>query len=185
MTAVRLDPAAAARLAARIVARDEAALRELHRLYARGVYAFAWQRLRDDSQAEEAVSDTFFEIWRHAERFRGESQLSTWIFGIARNIVANLLRSRKPVADELDENLPATGLGTFEQVAEAELREGMRRCLEGLSDVHRECLVLVFYEGLSLAEVADVQGCPENTVKTRLFHARRNIKDCVAQFREP
>jgi RNA polymerase sigma-70 factor (ECF subfamily) len=185
VTAVRLDPGAAARLAARLAARDEAALRELHALYARGVFAFARQRLRDDALAEEAVADTFFEVWRHAGRFRGESQLSTWIFGIARNVVSNALRARKPAADELDEALPAGDLGTFEQVAQRELRERMGHCLEGLSDVQRECLVLVFYEGLSLAEVAEVQGCPENTVKTRLFHARKNIKDCIARFREP
>ena len=185
MTTVKLDPAASARLAARLVARDETALRELHQLFARGVFAFAWQRLRDDALAEEAVADTFFEVWRHAGRFRGESQLSTWIFGIARNIVLNLLRARRPQMDELDEDMPDSDLGTFEQVAQTELREGMRRCLEALTDVHRECLVLVFYEGLSLAEVAEVQGCPENTVKTRLFHARKNVKDCVSKLREP
>jgi len=48
-----------------------------------------------------------------------------------------------------------------------------------LSDEHRECMHLVFFEGMSLAEVAAVQGCPENTVKTRLFHARQKIKNCL------
>jgi len=181
---VKLDPAEGRRLAARLAARDESALRELHRLYARGVYAFARQRLRDDAQSEEAVAETFFQLWRHAGRFRGESQLSTWIFGIARNVVLNMLRARGPETDDLDEDMPDEDLGVFDRVAQAELRAGILRCLEGLTDVHRECLVLVFYEGLSLAEVATVQGCPENTVKTRLFHARRNIKGCVARLRE-
>ena len=48
-----------------------------------------------------------------------------------------------------------------------------------LSDEHRECLHLVFYEGMGLAEVAEVQHCPEGTVKTRLFHARQKIKKCL------
>ena len=51
--------------------------------------------------------------------------------------------------------------------------------MDKLSDDHRECVHLVFYEGMSLAEVASVQGCPENTVKTRLFHARQKLKNCL------
>lgn len=181
---VKPDPEAARRLLARIAERDEAALRELHRLFARRVFAFAVQRLRDEAAAEEVVADTFFELWRFATRFRGESQPSTWILGIARNIVSNRLRSRTPETDELDEDMPAEDLGVFEAFAQKELREGILRCMEALSDAHRECLMLVFYEGLSLAEVAALQDCPENTVKTRLFHARKNIKDCVDRLRE-
>jgi RNA polymerase sigma-70 factor (ECF subfamily) len=48
-----------------------------------------------------------------------------------------------------------------------------------LSDEHRECLHLVFFEGMGLAEVAEIQNCPEGTVKTRLFHARQKIKNCL------
>jgi RNA polymerase sigma-70 factor (ECF subfamily) len=64
-------------------------------------------------------------------------------------------------------------------VAEAQRREGVLHCMDKLSDEHRECVHLVFYEGLALAEVAEVQGCPENTVKTRLFHARQKLKNCL------
>lgn len=181
---LKLDPEAARRLLERIAGGDEAALAELHRVFARRVFAFAQARLRDDAAAEEAVADTFFEIWRHARRFRGESQPSTWMFGIARNIVLNKLRARAPETDELDEAMPTDDLGAFDELARKELRAGILRCMEALSAAHRECLYLVFYEGLSLAEIAALQGCPENTVKTRLFHARRNIKDCVARFRE-
>jgi len=181
---LKLDPEAARQLLERIAGGDEAALAELHRVFARRVFAFAAARLRDDAAAEEAVADTFFEIWRHARRFRGESQPSTWMFGIARNIVLNKLRARAPETDELDEAMPTDDLGAFDELARKELRAGILRCMEALSAAHRECLYLVFYEGLSLAEVAALQGCPENTVKTRLFHARRNIKDCLGGLRE-
>ena len=181
---LKLDPEAARQLLERIAGGDEAALAELHRVFARRVFVFAAARLRDDAAAEEAVADTFFEIWRHARRFRGESQPSTWMFGIARNIVLNKLRARAPETDELDEAMPTDDLGAFDELARKELRAGILRCMEALSAAHRECLYLVFYEGLSLAEVAALQGCPENTVKTRLFHARRNIKDCLGGLRE-
>jgi RNA polymerase sigma-70 factor (ECF subfamily) len=180
----KLDPEVARKLLERIAGGDEAALAELHRAFARRVFAFAHARLRDDAAAEEAVADTFFEIWRHARRFRGESQPSTWMYGIARNIVLNRLRGRAPETDELDETMPAEDLGAFDALARKELRAAILRCMEALSAAHRECLQLVFYEGLSLAEIAALQGCPENTVKTRLFHARRNIRDCLGGLRD-
>jgi RNA polymerase sigma-70 factor (ECF subfamily) len=52
--------------------------------------------------------------------------------------------------------------------------------MQRLSEEHREAVHLVFYEGMALAEVATLQGCPENTVKTRLFHARLKLKNCLA-----
>ena len=81
--------------------------------------------------------------------------------------------------DELAELLASEEPDAFAAVAEQERREGVRHCMEKLQDTHRECLYLVFYEGMSLAEVSAVQAVPENTVKTRLFHARNNIKRCL------
>ena len=64
-------------------------------------------------------------------------------------------------------------------MAQHERQEGVRRCMDKLSAEHRECVHLVFYEGLGLAEVATLQACPENTVKTRLFHARKKLTNCL------
>lgn len=166
----------------RIADRDERALRELHRHFARRIYAFALARLHDPDESEAVVSDTLYEVWRFPTRFRGESKFSTWLLGIARYKVLTALRQRKPGYEELDEELPAGDLGTFEVLAEAQRREGVRQCMDKLNDVHRECLHLVFYEGMSLAEVAEIQQCPENTVKTRLFHARQKIKGCLERL---
>lgn len=164
----------------RIERKDQRALRELHILYARRIYAFALRRVHDPDEAESVVSDTLLEIWRHPSRFRGESRFSTWLLGIARYKVLMLLRARGPQHDELDEALPNEDLGSFEAFANKELREGLLRCMEQLSELHRECLHLVLLEDRSLNEVAAIQQCPENTVKTRLFNARKKIRDCVS-----
>lgn len=172
-------------LLARIAQREEAAMRELHHLFGRRVYAFALNRLHDPTESEEVVSDTLFEVWRHPERFRGESQFSTWLLGIARHKLLDRLRARRTDEEDIDEvidTLQDDGPGALEVIAGAERRAGVKRCMEGLSDTHRECLNLVFYEELSLAEVASLQGCPENTVKTRLFHARQNIRRCLEKL---
>jgi RNA polymerase sigma-70 factor (ECF subfamily) len=166
----------------RIAERDERALRELHRHFGRRIYAFALNRLHDTDEAEAIVSDTLYEVWRSPLRFRGESRFSTWLLGIAHYKILNALRSRPVEHEELDEEMPAQDLGAFEVLAEKQRRSGVRQCMEKLPELQRECLHLVFYEGLSLAEVAALLQCPENTVKTRLFHARLKIKGCIERL---
>ena len=161
---------------------DEAALRELYLAYSRSIYAFALRRLRDAAEAEEIVVDTMHEVWRHPQRFRGESKFSTWLLGIARFKLLTLIRSREPQHEELgelEEVLESGEEGSFEVLAQKQRREAVRQCMDKLPPEQRECLHLVFYEGYSLAEVAAVLGCPENTVKTRLFHARRKLKNAL------
>jgi RNA polymerase sigma-70 factor, ECF subfamily len=172
------------RLLSRIERADEGAFGELYRAFSRKLYAYTLRQLGDPAQAEEIVSDTLYEVWRAPTRFRGESQFSTWLIGIARNKVLMAFRSRKADAhhDDLDdvaEVVAAQDPSAFDLLAQAQRSEGVRSCMDKLSSEHRECVHLVFYEGLSLAEVASVQACPENTVKTRLFHARQKLKNCM------
>jgi RNA polymerase sigma-70 factor (ECF subfamily) len=172
------------RLLARIAQGDEAAFRELYRGFSRRLHAYVVRRLDDPAQAEEIVADTLYEVWRAPARFRGDAQFSTWLIGIARNKVLMAFRGRKPdhhhedIAD-VAETMPAEEPGAFEMLAQQQRHEGVRQCMDRLSDDHRECIHLVFYEGLSLAEVASLQACPEGTVKTRLFHARQKLKTCL------
>ena len=93
-------------------------------------------------------------------------------------------RARRPdeVHGDLDDIAETTASDTpdgYAELAGKQRREGVQHCMGKLSDEHRECLHLVFYEGMGLAEVAEVQNCPEGTVKTRLFHARQKIKKCL------
>lgn len=171
-------------LLARIGRQDEAAFRELYKAFSRRVYAYVLNKVNDHGRAEEILVDTMYEVWRAPSRFRGDAQFSTWLIGIARNKALMAYRSRRPdeVHDDLDDIAETTAADTpdgFAQLAAKQRSEGVQHCMGKLSDEHRECMHLVFYEGMSLAEVADVQGCPENTVKTRLFHARQKIKNCL------
>ncbi len=172
------------RLLGRIEQADEAAFKELYRAFSRRLYAYVVRQLGDPAQAEEIVSDTLYEVWRHPARFRGDSQFSTWLIGVARNKVLMAFRSRKADVrhDDLDavaETVAADDPSAFELLARHQRHEGVRHCMEKLSAEHRECVHLVFYEGLPLADVASLQGCPEGTVKTRLFHARAKLKNCL------
>jgi len=168
----------------RISRGDQAAFRELYKAFSRKVYAYVLNRMNDHARAEEVVADTLYEVWRQPQRFRGDSQFSTWLIGIARRKALMVHRGRR--ADEIHDDLESIAETSasdspdgYAELAGKQRREGVQHCMGKLSDEHRECLHLVFFEGFSLAEVAEVQNCPEGTVKTRLFHARQKIKNCL------
>lgn len=168
----------------RVGREDQAAFRELYKAFSRRVFAYVLNMVKDHGRAEEILVDTMYEVWRAPARFRGDAQFSTWLIGIARNKALMALRSRRPDEqhDDLDDIAETEAADTpdgFAQLAAKQRSAGVQVCMGKLSDEHRECMHLVFFEGLSLAEVAAVQGCPENTVKTRLFHARQKIKNCL------
>jgi RNA polymerase sigma-70 factor (ECF subfamily) len=181
-----MDNSDVLRLLGRIEGGDEAAFKDLYRAFSRKLYAYVLRQLADPAQAEEIVSDSLYEVWRAPARFRGDSQFSTWLIGIARNKVLMAYRSRKSDAvlhhDDLDdvaETIASEDETAFDILAQGQRREGVRHCMDKLSDEHRECVHLVFYEGMSLGEVAGIQQIPEGTVKTRLFHARQKLKNCL------
>ena len=163
---------------------DQAAFRELYKAFSRRVFAYALNMVNDHGRAEEILVDTMYEVWRAPARFRGDSQFGTWLIGIARNKALMVYRGRRPdeIHDDLDdiaETEASESPDGFAQLASKQRTEGVKACMGKLSDEHRECMHLVFFEGLSLAEIAEVQNIPENTVKTRLFHARQKIKNCL------
>jgi RNA polymerase sigma-70 factor, ECF subfamily len=162
---------------------DEAAFTKLHKAWSRKLYAYVLRQVDNAQQAEEIVSDTLHDVWRAPSTFRGDAQFSTWLIGIARNKVRMSWRTRmRDVAhdhDDLDDvadEIASDDEGAFDRLASAQRREGVARCIDTLPDEQRECVQLVFFEELSLGEVAARQGVPEGTVKTRLFHARRKLE---------
>jgi RNA polymerase sigma-70 factor, ECF subfamily len=163
---------------------DETALRELYRMFGGRVYAFALNFLREPAEAQEVVVDTLYEVWKHAHKFRGDSKASTWVLGIARNKMLMKLRARGPSHEELPEELSAEHDLPPDPAESRERLAAVRECMGRLPPEQRQCLHLAYFEDLSLSEIAVIQGCPENTVKTRLFHARRKIKPCLSAFLE-
>lgn len=179
---IDLDNAQALALLERVAARDQTAFRRLYELSSRTVYAFVMHRLRDATAAGEVVGETLWEVWRHPAAFRGDSKYSTWLLGIARHKLLDRLRASPFEHEDIDEHseLPDDNAADgFAALAQQQRREGVAHCLGGLGEPHRECLHLAFFEDLSVAEIGTLQGVPEGTVKTRLFHARAKIKRCL------
>lgn len=171
------------RLIEKVAVRDEAALSTLYKRLSRTIYAFSLRRLSQPEAAEEVVVETMYEVWKSAPRFAGRSMVTTWVLGIARHKTLDKLRIRgknttEPMGDEADVVADSTP-SVYEIIEENQRNGQVALCLEALPDVQRECIYLVFYEDAPLAEIAELQACPENTVKTRLFHARRKMKECL------
>src|ERR1700722_4537855 len=148
-------------------------MQELYHLYHRRLARFLMALTSPHDLAEEIINDTFWVIWQHAADFRGASQLSTWIFGIGyRRALKTLKRIRPEVAIDSEE-VPEQ----FEEPWQAaELREWLDAALAKLPHEQRVVLELAYHVGHSCEEIAAIMQCPVNTVKTRMFHARRKLK---------
>lgn len=184
------DDCEAKRLLKLVEACNEAAFTSLYRMQNRAVYAFVLNHLRSPTEAEEVMVDTMYEVWRHAGRFQGQSRVRTWILGIARNKMLMKLRSlRRADHDDVDElpesveyELVRDAPDAVDLIALTQERDGVRKCLDKLAGMYRECLHLFYFEECSVAEIAAVQQVNENRVKGRLFQARIKIKTCLSNL---
>ena len=163
-------------LIARIAQGDRRAFEELYNLYHRRLARFLTRLTRRYDVAEEVINDTFWIVWKKAGDFRGDSQPSTWILGIAYRRARNAFRSsaRGGSVENLDSQLePPT---SDEPMRAEELRDWLVRAL-GMLPVEQRLAVELCYElGYSCEEISAIMGCPVNTVKTRLFHARAKLQ---------
>jgi RNA polymerase sigma-70 factor (ECF subfamily) len=161
---------------------DKHALQILYGRHHVKVYRFALRFVRDESSAEDMVSEVFIDVWRQAERFERRSQVATWLLAIARNKALSSLRRRSN--EQLDEEVaefiedPADNPEVTMQ--KQERSEILRSCLEQLSAAHREIIDLVYYHERTIEEVSEIIGAPLNTVKTRMFYARKRIAEMMA-----
>lgn len=157
---------------------DRGAFDRLFRAYHVRVFRYLFRMVGSAESAEELANDVMVAVWESARRFRAESKASTWIFGIAHHKALNALRRRRPAEVEVEaaRELPHPGDDPEARLAREGYAERVRRALQGLSPEHREVVQLAFFQGLSYAEIAAIARCPVNTVKTRMFHARRRLQ---------
>jgi len=145
------------------------------------VFRFVMRLVGDNTAAEDLVGEVFLDVWRQAGRFQGRSQVTTWLLAIARNKALSALRRRS--FEELGEDVaaaiedPQDGLEVTNQ--NRQTSEILLGCLKELSPAHREVIDLVYYHEKSIDDVAEITGIPPNTVKTRMFYARKRIAELM------
>jgi RNA polymerase sigma-70 factor (ECF subfamily) len=177
----RQPPEDEAQLMARICARDLRAFETLYRRYHPRLTRFLTNLIRRPQVVEEVLNDTMLVVWNKPESYNGASRLSTWIFAIGYRKALKALSRR----DDPQEDLQAERRASAEPGPEMELgrRQAQAAILEAmhqLSPDHRAVVDLTYFHEIGYREIAEIMDCPVDTVKTRMFYARRHLKRVLA-----
>lgn len=168
----------------RMVSGDENAMRELYAAYGQRLFAYALRLTNDPATAEDVTQETLIIVWRTAGKFRGEGRFIAWLLGIVHHCAMKALRHVTQPLEALEETVSGANPSPEEQAQAEEMKRWVRQGLGSLSTEHRAVLELVFYQGLTLNEVAEVCRCPLGTVKSRLSYARRHLRGVLDRSEE-
>jgi RNA polymerase sigma factor (sigma-70 family) len=156
---------------------------ELYDRYSSRIYNFAYRFLKNSESAEDATQEVFVKMMKHANQFHGGAKLSTWLFSITANWCRDYLRKAENKAKEGEDvliSLPAPAeLSPQRNLERREDEKRIQEALTLLSPDQREAILLSRYQGLSYAEIAQISGCSEGAVKTRVFRAMEVLKKAL------
>jgi RNA polymerase sigma factor (sigma-70 family) len=166
------------RLLHRVIARDVAAFEELYRRHHRRLVALVARLTRRPDIAEDVTNEAMLVLWRRADSFRGAARVSTWLCGIAYRLALKRLgqTQRHEGSVDLDAVELVDPVSPEQRVGEAEMGARLRRAIDDLPPAQRAVIELTFFHGCSQSEIATLLGCPEGTVKSRMFHARQRLR---------
>lgn len=157
---------------------DRQAMGVLYQRYHKRVFHFVRRFVSDASAAEDLTNDVFIEVWQKASAFEGRSKFSSWLLGVARYKALSEIRKKKPVHSKSDEILNTLEDDADDPEMVSQKRDkgaAIKRCMKRLSRDHRVILELIYYHEKSMDEVSEILDIPKNTVKTRTFHARKQL----------
>ena len=168
----------------RMQAGDDDAVRDLYARYGQRLYAYALRLTNDPAAAEDVVQTTLVTAWQTVHKFRGEGRLIAWLLGIVHHTAMKSLRHMHQPLDAMEDTVSGNQPTPEDQAEVDETKRWVRQGLNSLSVEHRAVLELVFYQGLSLDEVAKVCNCPLGTVKSRLSYARQHLRGVLSRTEE-
>lgn len=164
---------------------SEPAFEILYRRHSATVIAFCSRMLNGDvSLAADIADEAFFEVWKSAKNFQSKSKPLTWIHSIARNKLVDYLRknaSGKLDVDKLQISLEGYQKSSEEIHGNQTFFEDVVRVMEKLSDEHKEIITMAYFQELSIKEIAAELVISENTVKTRMFYARKRLQSILSK----
>ena len=176
-SAVRDEP----RLMALIVEGDVRAFETLYRIYHPRLGRFLTAMLRRPHLVEEVLNDSLMAVWNRPTGFNGTCKVSTWIFAIAyRKALKALKRMDEPLEDQHAETRQSGDANPEQQLGQRQIQSLLGQAIGALSADHRAVVDLTYFHEMGYREIADIMDCPVDTVKTRMFHARRHLKGKLA-----
>lgn len=168
-------------LLARTTRGDLQAFEQLYRAYHPRLTRFLDRLTRRPGLVEEVLNDTMLVVWNRAATYNGRSKVSTWIFAIGyHKAMKALSRLDEPVSEEGDDDQPAPAEANPEyRAAQSQIREVLAQAMDQLSFEQRAVVHLTYFHGIGCREISEIVDCPVDTVKTRMFHARRRLKNLL------
>lgn len=164
----------------RVMQRDVRAFEELYRIYQPRLARFLTNLVKRQQLVEEVLDDTMMTVWQTAGNFRGSSKLSTWVFAIAyRKAIKIRLRWPDPVEEPSFDTRVSNDPGPDDELHHQRLHDALVAAMDLLSGDHRAVVDLTYFHGMGYREIAEIMDCPVDTVKTRMFHARRRLRQVM------
>ena len=156
------------------------------------VFRIAYSILRNHHDAEDAAQECFLRVWKHRDRLHEVNNAKTWLARIAWTTALDKRRKGRAMVSlsdeqsgaELMQSIPDLSAAADEQLAGAEMQQMLERLIAGLPEDLRHTLELSTVQELNSAEIAEVMKIPEGSVRTRLFRARKQLKEKLAVMLE-
>ncbi len=170
--------------------RDEAAIRAIIKANNRLLYRLARGILRNDSEAEDVVQETYVRAFTHLDQFRGDLSLATWLARIAMNEALGRLRSQRPTVElaslrsgaieaQVIQFPLAASIDPEKTMAQREIHDVVERAIDELPEPFRLVFITRVVEGMNVEETAEILNLKPETVKTRLHRARAMLRENV------
>jgi RNA polymerase sigma factor (sigma-70 family) len=160
----------------RIAEGDTSAFEAFYKVYYSKLFRFILRMTHQPEAVEELIQETLLVIWEKPEGFNHASKISTWVFGIAYNKALKSMSRNARRHSDVDDLIDTIGDPAANPAQSRESEDWLSCAFAILSPDQRAVIELTFYHGLPYQDIAKILNCPENTVKTRMFHARKKLQ---------
>jgi RNA polymerase sigma-70 factor (ECF subfamily) len=169
---------------------DTRAYAHLVNRYKHFVYTLAMRMLKHKEEAEEVAQDTFIKVFKSLPKFKGDSKFSTWIYKVTYNTCLDRIKkNRKYYNDVAIDEFTFNKLDTIDNALDTMINEEksllIKNCIHKLPEESSALLTLFYFEELSLEEIAKIINAEANTVKVKLFRARKKLAVILEQYVQP
>ena len=159
---------------------NEEVMRQFFITYSDDVYRYLISRCSDELIANDILNEVMMTVWNGSNKFEGRSKITTWLIGIARyKLIDHYRKEKRHSHEEINDEMSGDYSDNGESLEQKQDATILRTCVDKLVEIQREIVHLTFYSDMNYHDISKVIGCPVGTVKSRMYHARESMKQCI------